>query len=743
MKGLKFAVAEKQNKGSFDSIAAIFVCAILVSGYVKSLLSAFPSIEKYWWIFSVAYAETAVLLTVLKDWKHKNKCFIAVFAAIIGVTLLNISAFINGICVLLNDIIIWLTEKTGRIYLDFPANGTKGVMLATAIVMLIVTVVLCWAVNSRITAVVAIFSAICFAGCAVGLFTVDYGVIVVFAGTIVFFAYKNCRINSFKSFFYTNTAVIATTIVCFVIGISVCYALNFDISFDHKVRSIKNTIHENKYHTVVSSMPEGDLVNIGAFEKNGETALIVSAQTPQKFYLRGMTGEIYTGSSWESFDENIYAENEALFYWLHKLDFYGQTVISNATGVVSRMQTSTMKLTNVSACKEHTYLPYAVCNNDVLSKESIADGTVYTDLTELELEYYEGSLPQWYQTALWLSENQKNKDVKEYLQKEETYREFVYKNNLQLTNTAVGALEQIFGDDQNTEKSLSEILKLVIKTVNEHIEYSEKVVTENGKNDFVSYTLQQSKSGYSPHYATVATLMLRYMGVPARYVEGYYISAEEVAEYAPYEDIHLTQAHAHCWAEYYMDGVGWLPFEVTPGYIDQEELDETTIVVADGMGLGNSKEFKQSQLKYTPPKIPEDKSSLPDLRGVFRFQTKQIVATAVIIASLAAVIFTAWVIRRALKLKNFLKNTKHTSNSQAVTDLFGYASMLIERFSLPLQHNYGDIQTINKEARFSNHTIDEQKRDKVEKFAADVVNQCKEKHNLWQKIKYRFILWLY
>ena len=38
------------------------------------------------------------------------------------------------------------------------------------------------------------------------------------------------------------------------------------------------------------------------------------------------------------------------------------------------------------------------------------------------------------------------------------------------------------------------------------------------------------------------------------------------------ETITLTEENAHAWAEYYVSGVGFVPFEVTPGYIDDEEL---------------------------------------------------------------------------------------------------------------------------------------------------------------------------
>ena len=55
-------------------------------------------------------------------------------------------------------------------------------------------------------------------------------------------------------------------------------------------------------------------------------------------------------------------------------------------------------------------------------------------------------------------------------------------------------------------------------------------------------------------------------------MEGYFLSAEEAKDLAPGQTVTLDESHAHAWTEYYLEGVGWVPFEVTPGYRDDEEL---------------------------------------------------------------------------------------------------------------------------------------------------------------------------
>lgn len=46
--------------------------------------------------------------------------------------------------------------------------------------------------------------------------------------------------------------------------------------------------------------------------------------------------------------------------------------------------------------------------------------------------------------------------------------------------------------------------------------------------DTVEYFMNQSKKGYCTYYATTATLLLRSLGVPARYVEGVCIKQDDL-----------------------------------------------------------------------------------------------------------------------------------------------------------------------------------------------------------------------
>src|SRR5204863_8787634 len=73
--------------------------------------------------------------------------------------------------------------------------------------------------------------------------------------------------------------------------------------------------------------------------------------------------------------------------------------------------------------------------------------------------------------------------------------------------------------------------------------------------DFVVRT----KSGYCQHFAGAMTLMLRYLGIPARVAAGFSSGHYDKGEWV------VTDHDAHMWVEVWFRGWGWVPFDPTPG----------------------------------------------------------------------------------------------------------------------------------------------------------------------------------
>lgn len=108
--------------------------------------------------------------------------------------------------------------------------------------------------------------------------------------------------------------------------------------------------------------------------------------------------------------------------------------------------------------------------------------------------------------------------------------------------------------------------------------------------DYVTHFLTSSRKGFCAHFATAGTLLLRKMGIPARYCEGYAVDYEEFLDGNEAQDsevlekfdgetqwgekiavqVNVPDADAHAWVEVYTRDFGWVPVEVTSAPREEE-----------------------------------------------------------------------------------------------------------------------------------------------------------------------------
>jgi len=78
--------------------------------------------------------------------------------------------------------------------------------------------------------------------------------------------------------------------------------------------------------------------------------------------------------------------------------------------------------------------------------------------------------------------------------------------------------------------------------------------------DVVDYFLFTAKRGYCDYSATAMAVMLRAVGVAARYASGYNMGIYDHGRGAWV----VSESNAHAWVEVYFPGYGWIEFEPTP-----------------------------------------------------------------------------------------------------------------------------------------------------------------------------------
>lgn len=107
--------------------------------------------------------------------------------------------------------------------------------------------------------------------------------------------------------------------------------------------------------------------------------------------------------------------------------------------------------------------------------------------------------------------------------------------------------------------------------------------------DPIEYFLGESRIGYCMHYASAGVMILREMGVPARYVSGYVVDRADMRNVLGRYEGTVMDSSAHAWVEIYLDGIGWVPYEMTKGY------------TAAGAGLAGHNGESLEELKENKP----------------------------------------------------------------------------------------------------------------------------------------------
>ena len=104
--------------------------------------------------------------------------------------------------------------------------------------------------------------------------------------------------------------------------------------------------------------------------------------------------------------------------------------------------------------------------------------------------------------------------------------------------------------------------------------------------DPLLFFIRDSKTGYCMHFASTGVMMLRMLGIPARFAEGYVVKASDIsaAETGWTDEVYVRDGNgvskmtvdyvtvavkddcAHAWAEVFIPGYGWYPIEMTTPY---------------------------------------------------------------------------------------------------------------------------------------------------------------------------------
>ena len=173
------------------------------------------------------------------------------------------------------------------------------------------------------------------------------------------------------------------------------------------------------------------------------------------------------------------------------------------------------------------------------------------------------------------------------------YENYVFRNDLQVQESErLREVAAQLAEQYNIDVNGREYVKAVLAVQNylsAQCRFYEQPGAIGSDTDFVETFLFEKKEGYCVHFATAGTILLRMLGIPARYVEGFLIPP-----CAAGQTIRVTDYDAHAWTEVFIQGYGWYPVEMTPS----DTSDET-----------ESQSGSEPETESVPPTATEDSST--------------------------------------------------------------------------------------------------------------------------------------
>jgi len=379
----------------------------------------------------------------------------------------------------------------------------------------------------------------------------------------------------------------------------------------------------------------GELGKVDKVVYDNTEHLLVKAplsSVSEGIYLKGYVGSIYTGDSWKTHTGEIIDRYEDIMNGINGDDFepaIGSTIFLDHYPYRFYAKKGRYTVTYLKADNRFIYAPYfsLFTDKDKVRFEYDLAAMAEEDIKVGTYDYYynlENGINENFRSILinpflsWELFNSEN--LADYIKYEEKYRTFVYETYTRLPENGLERLKKDFSREtvgKNAENLIAAIT-YIKKYLYDKTRYTLAPGRLPGDKDFVEYFLYESKLGYCTHYASAGVLMLRAMGYPARYVEGYalnrsdlmsssFIYPEEADGDDSIVEITVKDLHAHAWAEVYINGFGWIPIEFTVG----SGMDDMVDMITDPYGSGQDTVDLTPTPTVTPTQAPERPSPKP------------------------------------------------------------------------------------------------------------------------------------
>ena len=662
--------------------------------------------------------------------------------------------FTGGLPVLADRFIDRVVILTNRIYMGVDAEAGAFQTIFTPLMIAVTGALSFLAVRLKHPVIVILYAALGLAGVCSGIIPLSLWVIFFFAALALAECYRRFASAACRKHFRNAALLSAGTlgIACLAGFLIAASGLAGDTVFSEIKEKADLYQHQKEYEAYANPLPEGRVSRAGSFSPGDGPALEVSMANWETTYLKGFVGEQYENGKWVRTSGERVLKNADLFYWLHEDGFYGQEQVADAFQLAGKKAEGFVSVTAMRACRQYRYIPYGLSQgeNAFLPKDRIGDLNDAVSDADSSADYIfnivEGSVEDSrdVQKAIIGKSKSTEAESNQYLDHEETYRKACRRDYLAVPDDIKAVLRQALGEQEKLQPG--DAMDRILKYMNENVRYSEKAKPA-GDTDFVVRFLTGTRKGYCIHYASAAVMMLRYFGVPARYAEGFIIPDTLYEDAAPMSSMIVPMKYSHAWAEYYLDGVGWLPFETVPKY---QQSGVSGLDQDKSGGKNQQQEEKKDQNK----KI---ENPLNRVGAIFKLNLPLIIGAGIVL--LLALLILLFLRRR--KLKRFLATFNGEDTDLGARNAFAYAITLLKASGMKINNTMlreslaaceaepdlkADMETgivINEASKYGGKAAGEEEREAMLRLKERAAEVYREKRKFTGKVYDRFVRSIY
>lgn len=190
--------------------------------------------------------------------------------------------------------------------------------------------------------------------------------------------------------------------------------------------------------------------------------------------------------------------------------------------------------------------------------------------------------------------------------------------------------------------------------------------------DYVDQFLFETQRGYCDNFSTSMVVMMRSIGIPARWVKGYTEGEYKDTLEDGRRVYEVTNNNAHSWVEGYFPGVGWVPFEPTQGFSNNVQFEYDTKNNTDTQTEEDDKEDTAAEAPKKP-ETPEEQAKVEQSKITFsdglkkagaflQENLKKIILSLLVLAGFSAIMYklrAKWLPSFYILLYKYKKQNKY------------------------------------------------------------------------------------